>query len=68
MKSSRIVSIIYIITGGIIALYAQADVKQNQLILIIGIVLLMLGLYRISRGIPSKSDNDQPQEHIEDDV
>ena len=54
MNLSRILNICCIIFGGIIALYAQAEKEQNQYILIIGIILLMFGVYRISRGVSSK--------------
>ncbi|MDT0557434.1 hypothetical protein RM697_02160 [Ichthyenterobacterium sp. W332] len=57
MNYSRILSLLCILFGGAVAIYAQADADQNLYILIGGIVLLMLGLYRISRNIPSKNDN-----------
>jgi hypothetical protein len=55
---SRIVNIVLILTGGLIALYAQAEENQNVYILIGGIVMLMTGLYRLSRGISSKQMDD----------
>lgn len=55
---SRIVNIILILTGGLIAIYAQAEENQNLYILIGGIVLLMTGLYRLSRGISDRPNND----------
>lgn len=55
---SRIVNIVLILIGGLIALYAQAEENQNVYILIGGIVLLMTGLYRLSRGISGKPNND----------
>ncbi|MEM5564913.1 hypothetical protein WNY78_07345 [Psychroserpens sp. AS72] len=58
---SRKISYILIIIGGFIAIYAQAKADQNQFILIAGIVILMLGVYSISRNIPSKKD--QEDEH-----
>ena len=58
MKISRRLNILCIIAGGIIAIYAQAGGKQNVYVLIIGIVLLVFGIYRTSRNIPSKQDND----------
>ena len=61
---SRKISYILIVIGGIIAIYAQAKAEQNQLILIGGIVILMLGVYRIARNIPSKKD--QEDEHQND--
>ena len=54
----RIISYILIVIGGIIAIYAQAREAQNQYILITGIVILMLGVYNVSRHIPSKNDNE----------
>lgn len=57
------INYLLIIVGGLIALYAQAGETQNQYLLIGGIVILMMGLYRISRNLSSKSessDNDQP--------
>jgi len=55
---SRIVNIVLILTGGLIALYAQAEENQNVYILIGGIVMLMTGLYRLSRGISSRQIED----------
>lgn len=53
-----------IVIGAFIAMYAKVGVDQNQLILMTGIVLLMIGIYRISKNIPSKdeSDNDENSE------
>ncbi|MFD2914408.1 hypothetical protein [Psychroserpens luteus] len=58
---SKKISYILIIIGGFVAIYAQAKEEQNQLILIAGIVILMLGIYSISRNIPSKTN--QEDEH-----
>ena len=44
--------------GGFIAIYAQAGSNQNQYILVAGIFVLMMGVYRISRNIPSKQDQE----------
>ena len=52
---------ILIILGAAVALYANSEEEQNQYILIGGIVLLMIGVYRVSRTIPSKKE-------IEDDL
>ncbi|WP_406683972.1 hypothetical protein N1F78_14960 [Seonamhaeicola sp. MEBiC1930] len=49
---------ILIVIGAIIALYANSKQEQNQFILIIGIVFLMIGIYRISRTIPSKRERE----------
>lgn len=48
-----------IIIGAIVAMYATVGKEQNQYILIIGIVLLMLGIYRISKTIPSRRDEQE---------
>lgn len=39
-------------------MYAKAEEQQNQYILIAGIMLLMIGIYRIAKTIPSKKDNE----------
>ncbi|GAA4883116.1 hypothetical protein GCM10023311_01540 [Flaviramulus aquimarinus] len=49
---------IFIIIGAFVAMYAKTGTGQNQYILIGGIVLLMIGVYRIARTIPSKSDSE----------
>lgn len=58
MDFSRLLNIILILIGGLIALYAQAEANQNKYLLILGIVFLMVGLYRISSKIPSKDNTD----------
>lgn len=47
---------VLIVIGAIVAMYAKAGANQNQYILIVGIVFLMVGAYRISRTISSKKD------------
>ena len=49
---------VLIILGGLVAFYAQAEQQQNEYLLIAGIVLLMLGIYRLARTIPSKRDDE----------
>jgi len=58
MNISRSINYIFIAVGAIVALYAEKQEEQNQLLLIGGIVLLMIGIYRISKHIPSKKDSD----------
>lgn len=67
MKRNKILNYIFIVIGSIVAIYAQADERQNTTILIIGIVLLMLGIYRISSNIPSKFDANENEEINTDD-
>ena len=59
----RSVSYILIVIGGIVAIYAQANEQQNQFILIAGIVILMLGIYNVSRNIPSKKDGEDDSQN-----
>ncbi|MFI0429445.1 hypothetical protein [Mariniflexile sp. HMF6888] len=49
---------IFIVLGAVVAIYAKAGEEQNQYILIGGIVILMIGIYRISKTIPSKEEDD----------
>lgn len=62
MSLSKYINGICIITGGIIAFYANADEQQNTPLLITGICLLMIGLYNISKTIPSKKDEENDNE------
>ena len=55
MKLTKLISLVCIIVGGIITISAQAGKEQNTYLLVVGIVLLMFGVYSISRNIPSKS-------------
>lgn len=54
---SRSLSYVLILIGGIVAIYTRAGEQQNQLMLIGGIVILMLGVYSVSRNITSKSED-----------
>ena len=65
MNLSRAFSLLLIIIGGFVAIYARAGMDQNQYVLIGGIVLLMIGVYRISRNIPSKNDQTPSSENDE---
>lgn len=49
---------ILIVFGAIVAIYAKSETEQNEYILMGGIIILMIGVYRISRGIPSKHDRE----------
>jgi len=49
---------ILIVLGSIVAIYAKNGTEQNEYILIGGIVVLMVGVYRISKTIPSRKDDD----------
>lgn len=65
MNTSRFISLLLIIIGGFVAIYAKAGMDQNQYVLIGGIVILMIGVYRISKNIPSKNDSEAPSDNDE---
>ncbi len=57
------------VIGAVISLYANNTDDQNTYLLILGIVLLMIGIYRISRTIPSKNECESYNEtNTEDEV
>ena len=60
MTVSRYINFVCILAGGLVAFYAQAQERQNTYLLMGGIILLMFGIYRTSRNIPSK--HDKPEE------
>lgn len=55
---SRIINIVLIVIGGAVAIYAEAGEDQNLYLLIGGLFVLMIGLYRLSRQIPDKKHDD----------
>lgn len=58
MKISKYINYLLIVIGCFVAIYAQAGEEQDVVILILGIVILMFGLFRISSTIPSKNNSD----------
>jgi len=58
MLNSRTLNFALILIGGIVALYAESDEEQSIYILLGGIMLLMIGLYRLSKGISSKNQSE----------
>ena len=62
MNLSSLISFSFILIGGFIAFYAQSGANLNQYLLVLGIFVLMMGLYRISRNIPSKYDQENSKE------
>ncbi|GAA3652078.1 hypothetical protein [Flavivirga jejuensis] len=53
---------VLIVLGAIVAIYAKSEMKQNEYILILGIIILMVGVYRVSRGVPSKHDREDVED------
>ncbi len=68
MNISRLINFVCIIVGGIIAVYAQAEERQNTYLLMGGIVLLMFGIYRTSRNIPSKYDKEEEETFVKSET
>ncbi|WP_452233118.1 hypothetical protein [Lacinutrix sp. MEBiC02595] len=62
MFLSKYLSYILILIGCFVAIYAQAEAQQNTLVLVLGIVLLMFGLYRVYSTIPNKKEEEEKDE------
>jgi general stress protein CsbA len=54
----KYINYLLIVLGAIVAIYAKTGTTQNEYILIGGIVVLMTGIYRISKTIPSRNDEE----------
>jgi len=52
-----------IVAGAFVAMYAKTGTEQNQYLLIGGISLLMAGIYRVSKTIPSRNEEDDNSEN-----
>jgi len=55
---------VLILIGAVIAIYAKTGTEQNEYVLIGGLAVLMIGIYRISKSIPSKYDDDENTSNI----
>ena len=62
----RNINLILIVIGGGIAIYAEAGEQQNVYILISGLLVLMIGLYRFSKQIPDKEPIDKSENKNEE--
>ena len=56
---------ILILIGALVAIYAKSGTDQNVYVLIGGIVMLMFGIYRVSKTITSKNDEEAEDEFKE---
>ena len=65
-KLKRNISYALILLGGILALYEQSKDDPNQYLVIIGLAMLMVGVYTTARRIPEKK-NSEAQETEEDE-
>lgn len=55
----KYINYLLIVIGAVVSVYSKSGTEQNQYILIGGIVILMIGIYRISRNIPSREYEDE---------
>jgi len=62
------INYLLILLGGIIAIYGQSGENTNEYLLICGMVLLILGIYRVSRTIPSRFDSDDDTNDLKNDL
>ncbi len=67
MNISSYTNYLLIAIGCFVAVYAQSGVEQNTVVLVLGIVILMFGIYRIARNIPSKFDKNDHEDINEED-
>ncbi|WP_115463012.1 hypothetical protein [Winogradskyella aurantiaca] len=61
-------SYILILVGGILALYEQSLSEPNQYLLILGLFMLMAGIYFTSRRIPPKNMSNEEDQETDEQV
>ena len=47
---------LFILFGAIVAIYANANKDQNIVLLVLGIAILMYGIFNLQKTIPSKKN------------
>jgi hypothetical protein len=67
-KLKRNLSYALILLGGILALYEQSKSDSNQYLIILGLAMLMIGVYRTSRRIPDKKQDSNNEENTNEDI
>jgi glucose uptake protein GlcU len=67
-KFKRNLSYVMILGGGILALYEQTKNEDNQYVIILGIVMLMVGVYLTSKRIPKNNDASDDHEQGRDNI
>lgn len=55
MRHKNAITYLLILIGGSIAIYANANKKQNIILLVLGIFTLMFGLFRLNTLLSSRS-------------
>jgi LPXTG-motif cell wall-anchored protein len=64
----KYINYILILAGAVVAIYAKTGTEQNQYILIGGIMMLMAGIYRISKTIPSRDADERNYDNNENEM
>lgn len=59
MINNNSIHYLFILIGAVIAIYANANEEQHLVLLIIGIVVLMFGVFKLQATIPSKNSDEQ---------
>jgi hypothetical protein len=63
----KYINYILIVVGAVVSIFAESGPGQNEYVLIGGIALLMIGVYRISKTIPSKHDADDNNDFVKEE-
>ena len=59
----KYINYVLVLIGAVIAIYSRAGIEQNIYILILGICTLMIGVYRISKTIPDRNNDENIEEN-----
>lgn len=55
----KYINIALIILGIVLGFYGSNQNPKNEVLLTLAIVLIMIGVYRVSKTIPSKNNTDE---------
>ena len=68
MKKNKLFTYVLIVIGAFVAIYAQYCSDNKEVFLGLGVVVLLLGLMRLSRTIPSKKEEQSYIKSEDDDI
>ena len=65
----KYINYILLVVGAATAFYSDTFTGYNQktTVLVVGMVLMMLGIYRISRGLRSRTDQSDAEENSQNE-
>ncbi|MFH4968188.1 hypothetical protein V8G61_08280 [Gaetbulibacter sp. M240] len=65
----KYINYILLVVGAATAFYSDTftDYNQKTTVLVVGMVLMMLGIYRISRGLRSRSNQSDAEENSQNE-